>query len=411
MHLVMKFLIKVLLFVIFSLNSAESAKILAIFPTPSISHQIVYRVLTQDLAKRGHELLILTPDPVNDGNSNLTEIDLSASYKTFNELFSYGALKDVLHDEFGFIRKAMIIFESLLNEQLSHPDVKKLIDEPERYDFDLMIIEHTGYFPMLAFAEIYDIPMVGITSFEASGFNYQAFGNEANPFIHPEQNYPFAHGELTFSQRFTSLISILKAAASLIVPPSPLTRINNVYKKHFPHVEKSLFELTERVEMFMVNTHPALGFIRPLVPVTIQLGFMHIENAKSLQEGELKSFISRSKNGVVYISFGSNIASKDLDVNFIEVIKSVIKRSEYDFVWKFEDDNFGEKPENLFISKWVPQADLLAHSKIKLFVTQAGQQSVEEAIEREVPMITIPFLGDQPGLAKKLEQKGVSYLI
>ena len=59
------------------------------------------------------------------------------------------------------------------------------------------------------------------------------------------------------------------------------------------------------------------------------------------------------------------------------------------------------------IQKWLPQADLLAHPKIKLFITQGGQQSMEETIDRAVPTIAIPFLGDQTGNAKRMEQKKI----
>ena len=63
------------------------------------------------------------------------------------------------------------------------------------------------------------------------------------------------------------------------------------------------------------------------------------------------------------------------------------------------------------IQKWLPQSDLLAHPNIKIFITQCGQQSTEEAIDRTVPMILIPFFADQPGLAAKLQHKGVGRII
>lgn len=406
-----KLFVKFLILTTILMKCTLSARILAIFPTPSISHQIVFRALTQDLSKRGHELTILTPDPVHGNNPNVTEIDLSASYKTFKELFNYGEFKDIRNNEVKFIRKAAVIFERLMNEQLSHPDVKDLILNHEQYHFDLMIIEHTGYIPLLAFAEIYDCPVVGITSFEAASFTYQMFGNEANPVIHPEQNFPYAHGELTFVQRWKSLQSSFLAIFSLILPPSPILKVNELLATHFPQINKGLFELIDRVEVFMVNTNPALGFVRPLVPTTIQLGFMHIEPPKELSDKDLKTFMSKSQNGVIYVSFGSNIASKDLDKELIDILLRVIRNSKYDFVWKFEAEDFNDMPANLHISKWLPQADLLAHQNMRLFISQCGHQSIEEAVDRTIPLICVPFLGDQPGIAKKLEQKGVAHLI
>lgn len=50
------------------------------------------------------------------------------------------------------------------------------------------------------------------------------------------------------------------------------------------------------------------------------------------------------------------------------------------------------------------QRDLLEHPKIKLFITQGGHQSMEEAIHCKVPVIVIPFLGDQYANANRLEK-------
>jgi glucuronosyltransferase len=78
-------------------------------------------------------------------------------------------------------------------------------------------------------------------------------------------------------------------------------------------------------------------------------------------------------------------------------------------LWKFEADDLPNKPDNVMISKWTPQSDLLAHPKIKLFIMQGGQQSMEEAIDRTVPMIVIPFLGDQDANAKRMVRKGIGH--
>lgn len=43
-----------------------------------------------------------------------------------------------------------------------------------------------------------------------------------------------------------------------------------------------------------------------------------------------------------------------------------------------------------------------AHPKIKLFITQCGLQSMEEAIDRHVPMLAIPFMADQFGNSDKV---------
>lgn len=50
----------------------------------------------------------------------------------------------------------------------------------------------------------------------------------------------------------------------------------------------------------------------------------------------------------------------------------------------------------------------LAHPNIIAFITQGGLQSIEEAISKEVPMVGIPFIGDQPLNVKRLVEKGMA---
>lgn len=55
----------------------------------------------------------------------------------------------------------------------------------------------------------------------------------------------------------------------------------------------------------------------------------------------------------------------------------------------------------------MPQTAVLAHANIRAFVTQGGLQSVEEAIYCGVPMLVIPFYGDQGHNSKIVESKGL----
>ena len=49
-----------------------------------------------------------------------------------------------------------------------------------------------------------------------------------------------------------------------------------------------------------------------------------------------------------------------------------------------------EKPENLFLSNWVPQREILSHPKTKLFLTHCGANGVIEAIYFGVAMLGFP---------------------
>lgn len=79
----------------------------------------------------------------------------------------------------------------------------------------------------------------------------------------------------------------------------------------------------------------------------------------------------------------------------------------YKVLWKFEEDELKNKPKNVKISKWLPQQDLLGHPNIKLFITQAGLQSFEEAVLNGVPLLALPFIADQYGNARRIVNLGL----
>lgn len=81
-------------------------------------------------------------------------------------------------------------------------------------------------------------------------------------------------------------------------------------------------------------------------------------------------------------------------------------------LWKFEEEANGiDIPPNVLIKKWFPQQAVLAHPKVKLFISQGGLQSTEEAIVAKVPIVTIPFIFDQFYNAKKIEELGIGRLL
>jgi glucuronosyltransferase len=63
-------------------------------------------------------------------------------------------------------------------------------------------------------------------------------------------------------------------------------------------------------------------------------------------------------------------------------------------------------PHNDKQVKWAPQQDILAHPKIKLFMTHCGLLSIQEAVYHGVPVLGLPIFGDQNVNANLAAQLG-----
>jgi len=52
------------LLLLYAVCSTKAARILGIFPTPSISHQLPFQAIMKALAARGHQITVISPDPL-----------------------------------------------------------------------------------------------------------------------------------------------------------------------------------------------------------------------------------------------------------------------------------------------------------------------------------------------------------
>ena len=92
----------------------------------------------------------------------------------------------------------------------------------------------------------------------------------------------------------------------------------------------------------------------------------------------------------------------------VAIVNAFKRFPDYQFIMKFDGPVPEAKgAENLHITKWFPQRDLLGHPAVKAFVTHGGFNSILESTRSGVPLVVIPLLGDQLGNQKRVERHGV----
>lgn len=71
-----------------------------------------------------------------------------------------------------------------------------------------------------------------------------------------------------------------------------------------------------------------------------------------------------SKYGVIYVSFGTNVLAGMIPPAKVEIITKVLSKLQYDVLWKWDRDELQGKGDNIKLSKWLPQSDLLSESLV-----------------------------------------------
>ncbi|XP_068624222.1 UDP-glycosyltransferase UGT5-like [Battus philenor] len=387
--MVLKYLRVILL--LHAVVGIEAANILALYPCPSISHQIVFRPLTLELLKRGHSVTVLTTDPIfpkGGAPENLTEID---AHDMSYEIIRKNIAQSVTGNKNDFIAQfanGRELFLSLLEEQSKIKEFNELLNNKTQ-EFDLIFVE-AFFSTFLGITHIYKAPTILVSSFGGFQDSHEIIGTPIHPFLYPNV---FRHKlyNLSLWDKISELYNYLI-----------IKYIMNDYNGNERAVMKRIFGpdvpplsvLKNNVDMLLLNINPIWEGNFPVPPSVIYMGGLHQNPPKELPK-ELQQYLDASKNGVIYFSFGTNVQTSILPPEKIAIFRDVLSQLPYNVILKWDSENSPFKSDNIRVFKWLPQSDLLHHPNVKLFITQGGLQSTDEAITAGVPLIGVPMLGDQ----------------
>ncbi|XP_063233579.1 UDP-glycosyltransferase UGT5-like [Bacillus rossius redtenbacheri] len=385
---------------------ARCARILGVFPIPSVSHQVVYRAVMVELARRGHEVVVITPDPIRDPSlKNYTEIDSSFMYEDFRKTFNFAGRR--MDDKSPYvISDALTAYGLRLCEMLlDHEPVKKLVSWTNSGEhFDLVFLEWLTTASTYVFAHRFSAPYIGIASLPPFGYNYDSVGNPNNPSYIPDIFMPYSD-KMSFFERLDMLAYALWSRHFFYNTMIP--RHQALVERHLGRFVPSLLDMHYNVSMLFVNYEPSFHPPRPDVPAIVHLSGLHLKPPKPLPQN-IQQFLDSAPKGVIYFSLGSNVRSDKLDASKRQMFLDAFRQLDgYRVLWKWESDHLPGQPDNVMIQKWMPQQDVLRHPKVKAFIMQGGLQSIEEAIHSGVPLIAIPFFSDQDYNTKRIVEKGI----
>jgi glucuronosyltransferase len=166
------------------------------------------------------------------------------------------------------------------------------------------------------------------------------------------------------------------------------------YFQTMPQPLPSVQELEKSISVMLINNHISTNPPRPSMPGLVNVGGAHIKSPKPLPN-DIQEFLDGAINGAIYFSLGSYIKSSAMPNEKLKAFLDAFGKLKQRVLWKYEDTNLQSIPKNIMISKWLPQSDVLAHPNIVLFITHGGMFGTQEGQYRGVPMLFIPFFGDQ----------------
>ncbi|CAH0548077.1 unnamed protein product [Brassicogethes aeneus] len=382
-----------------TISSSHCANILGVFVSAAYSHHASLYPMYEKLATKGHNVTLLTAFPKNLTIKNLHEIDISFVKETY-----YNSVKKYFFEPYSKMNVFEIAYGSI---NIVYDTSKRIIEEKFvrdvfRNDYDVMIIENKT--PLTYFGGLVNkAPIIGVSSMSGWPTVHDALGNPIHPVLSP--NFLLTIGDNpTFIERLSSVT--YNIVCRFLIYYYDLPRSNKIARKYFGSNVASLDEVERNMSLGLFTKNFVTNGVTPVVPSAVEVSFMNIKPKQDLPE-DIQEFMDKSKKGIVFLSLGSFITNFNLTEQ--KVILNSVLELPYDVLWK--SDTSEQLPSNIMVKNWFPQQDLLGHPKLKVFVTQGGLHSIEEALYNAVPMVLLPVIADQGQNSKRVVSKGLGKML
>ncbi|CAG4945800.1 unnamed protein product [Parnassius apollo] len=383
------------------INKAYSLNILGVFPYEGKSHFFVFETYLKELARKGHNVTVISYFPQNEPIKNYHDISLAGKLKILEEVFpikrSYWTIIQI---PIFVVNSGTQNCKTLLEDK----NVQNLWKAKSK--FDVVVTEQFNSDCSLGLAYALNAPVVGLTSHALVPWHFSRFGVPFNPSY---VSFMLLNGgtKPTLYQRLERTIvdtylRIIYKYFSQRVDQSTLAQ----YFNNIPPLEV----LGRNIKFLLLYTH-FVHFGSNLLPQNvIEVGGYHLKNSKQLPE-DLRKFIEGSPHGVIYISFGSMLKAASMPRDKIDSILSALAELPQRIIWKWDEKTLPRNPKNIYLSNWLPQNDILAHPNVVAFYSHCGLLGTTEALYHGVPVLAMPIFGDQPANAAAVEESGLGVQI
>ncbi|CAJ1071328.1 LOW QUALITY PROTEIN: UDP-glucuronosyltransferase-like [Xyrichtys novacula] len=390
-----------------SLGPAQGGKVL-VLPVDG-SHWLSMKILVKELNQRGHEVLVLVPDSsllIHSSESFKTEVypvsfsqaDLDSEFDQLTDgLFAKSPqIHDILPNVerlVSFTTLQVEACESLLNNQ-------PLMSRLRSGGFDLVLTD-----PFLPCGSV----VSHLLSIPAVYFmNGLPCALDSKAILCPS---PLSYVPVAFSGN-TNIMTFPQRVKNVLMSFVESYMCKKIYGHFDDLVRKHVKEMTTYKELI---SHGAVWLLRsdftttwpkPIMPNVVFIGGINCAKKAPLP-ADLQEFVEGSgDHGFIVFTLGSMVSNmpEETAKQFFEAFRQLPQR----VLWRYTGAPPKDLPKNVKLMKWLPQNDLLAHPKAKVFITHGGSHGIYESIYNAVPMLMFPLFGDQGDNVHHMVARGVA---
>ena len=206
---------------------------------------------------------------------------------------------------------------------------------------------------------------------------------------------------MSFRERLVSLLFHIGIGTASI--PAGHDYLVEKYAPSLP--AKTVHELARDSMVFFITKDVVLDYPLPTLPHVINIGGISVKPGKPLPQ-DLEQFMKGAEHGVIVVSFGT--VAKYFPQNLNDRMYEAFKQTKLRVLWRYTGAKYENVPSHIKLMDWIPQNDILAHPKTKVFITHCGNNGQYEGLYHGVPMLGMPITGgDQPYNAKRAAYKGI----
>ncbi|KAM9486445.1 UDP-glucuronosyltransferase-like isoform 1-T1 [Clarias gariepinus] len=395
-----------LLYLCSFLVPAEGGKVLVI-PVDG-SHWLSMKILVEELFHRGHEMVVLVPETSlvihrSDAYTSrtykvpFTKDELGGSIKKIKQRITKAPqISDLLENLAGirsFTDMQVKGCEALLYNE---PLMQSLRDE----HFDLMLTD--PFLPCGSIiSEAFSLPAIYFLRGLPCGLDRDAAQSPAPPSYVPCM-FIDNTDIMTFPQR---VVNVLMAGFEGVICKILFSSFDELTSRYLKK-DISYREILGKAAIWLHRYDFTFEYPKPVMPNMVRIGGINCAKKKPLPV-ELEEFVDGSgDHGFIVFTLGSYVS--DLPEykarEFFEAFRQIPQR----VLWRYTGPVLKDVPENVKLMKWLPQNDLLAHPKAKVFITHGGSHGIYEGICNGVPMVMIPLFGEQKDNVVRMVSHGVA---